>query len=755
MLTVKAHWKLGSVNQLPMGFIFLWGKGFGNLARIGKYKIKNEGRFMFNRRLMIIIALLGLTIGALWWNWQSPIGESLRTGESVLSSARYSQDLNGSWNKFSSLRQAWTRESEPPKGNEDPLFLTDERSLTLPSSERISVVAKRFRIPGEWSSRTMLLTFNGVQGHANVYLNGIASSQKIGEFEGSGGADGLEIPAKSFRYGEDNILVVELAGSAVRRTMFLGSDWPKSGKITGSIRLDAAVETTLKPPQVKVTWLGNTAQITLTTALQHHGFSQEGPWTITGVLSDGSAGIAEQILTVNNKKGVDNQPVNLTFTVPDAKRWTMQKPFLYQMYIKVTNGKGDLDDLAFPIGLRSLALTSGKWVLNDQVIPIKGVALTTLKESLLRHSGQAELWLKSEQKKGINLIYFIGQIPDELWLQAADRVGMGVWAELPVELIPSSRLPQPNAFQKVVQAKMLHPSLWAWTVGKGLDSDVLAQRYLGEAVKEVQPDLAFAIKTTPTILWGISAEQSLEVQGNRLEGVWGKVTTDSLESSSVQWVEEPYAAGMWSLLMIFLVWMNVRSVTWRYKEISARKPKRRLRSAWFWNGLFVFARQGLLAGLVTSGIFRISIQLNPWLSHLWPGLDLIQTQSPWLIWAMLSVLFMIIRLLQVGVGAPHLPDAPHSLALVYWLERRYYFAVFISIGWALLHYGLPFYIPIIGYILLVLLFLPIRIHDIRRIGGHYRSFLWVPGIITGAVLIWAALHYADWVYLWHMVKSVY
>jgi len=709
---------------------------------------------MFNRRLMIFIALLALVLGTLWWSWQSPMGDSLQTGQSALSTARYSQNLNGSWDQFSSLRQAWTTESERLIGNHDQSLslLTNRQPITLPSSEKISVVAKRIRIPGEWSSRTMLLTLNGVQGHASVYLNGIASSQKIGDFEGSGGADEFEIPAQAFRYGEDNIVVVELAGSRAQSTMFLGSDWPKSGKITGDIRLEAVVETTIMPPQVDISWTGNTAQITVKTGLQHHGFSPEGPWTVSGVLSDGSAGVAEQTLTVNAQAGADNQPVNLTFTVPNAKRWTMKAPFLYQMYLTVTNSKGDLDDLALPLGLRSIALTSGKWVLNDQVIPIKGEALTVQEESRLRHAGQTESWLKAEQQKGINLIYFIGQVPDELWLQAADRVGMGVWTELPVELIPSSRLPQPNIFQKTIADKMLHPSLWAWTVGKGLDSDALAQTYFRKAVNEVQPDLAFAIKMTPGILPGLSAEQSLYVQGNKLQGGWGEVTTRILPTSSAKWVQEPFVAETWSLVMIFLVWMNIRSVTWRYKQISERKPKRRLRNAWFWNGLFVFARQGMLAGLVTSGIFHIQVHSNPWLSYAWPRLNLIQAQSPWLIWAMLSVLFMLIRLLQVGVAASNLPGAPHSVALIYWLERRYYFAAFISIGWALLPWGLPFYIPILGYIVFAFLFLPIRIHDIRRIGGHYRAFLWVPGIITSAFFIWASLHYADWLYLWHMFQ---
>src|SRR5665648_338762 len=310
-----------------------------------------RGYSMFNRRLMIFIALLALTIGTLWWDWQSPIGEPLQTGQSALSAARYSQDLNGSWDKFSSLRQAWTTESQPTKANPDPSLITYGPPITLPSSEKVSVVAKRFRIPGEWSSRTMLLTFNGVQGHAKVYLNGSTNSQIIGEFEGSGGADVIEIPAKSFRYGEDNVLLVELAGSTGQRTMVLGMDWPKSGEITGNVRLEAAVETALMSPEVKVTWVENTAQITVNTSIQHHGVSLEGPWIVTGVISDGSAGIEEQILTVNAKEGSDSQTVTLNFTVPDAKRWTLQAPFLYQLYLKVTNSKGDLDDLALPFCL--------------------------------------------------------------------------------------------------------------------------------------------------------------------------------------------------------------------------------------------------------------------------------------------------------------------------------------------------------------------------------------------------------------------
>lgn len=707
---------------------------------------------MLNRRLMIFIALLALTVGALWWFWQNPNGMSLQAGESLTSTTRFTQDLNGAWDRFSSLRQAWTTESERANGKTNQSFLTKGLPLTLPSSERVTVMAKRFQIPGEWSSRTMRLTLNGVQGHAVVYLNGIEQIQNVGEFEGSGGTDRLEIPAKAFRYGKDNILMIELSASASQRAMFLGSAWPESGRITGNISLEAVVDTTIAPPELTVSWQENTATLTVRTHLEHHGFFSDGPWTVSGVLSDGSAGVGEQTLTVQPQENT-YEPVTLRFNIPDARRWSGQTPFLYQLHLTVSNGKGDRDDVALSLGLRSLAFASGKWVMNGQPLAIHGEALTPEQETQLRHNGQVEQWLKAEQKKGINLVYFIGQLPDELWLQTADRVGIGLWVELPMELIPSHRLPSTEVFQQSIAEKMRHPSLWAWTVGKGLAADAKAQNVLRQAAKDVQPDLAFALVTSPMIATGFPAGQSLLVQGNRLEGTWGQVQVETPLTVSPRWMKEPVVAGIWALIMLVFAWMSIRAVTWRYKEIGEKKPKRRLRNAWFWHGLFFLAREGMLAGLLTSGLYRLPIHVNPWFSHLWPGIELLQAQSPWLIWAVLTVLFILMRLLQVGVVAPHLPESPHPLGLIYWLERRYRWAVFIAIAWALLPWGISWSIPVLGYGVLVSLFLPIRIRDIRRIGGRYRPFLLVPGMIVSVIVVWIVIHWADALYLWDLLRT--
>ena len=706
---------------------------------------------MFNRRIIAYLAVLICLLIALWWTWRTPPGVSLNSAQSEFT-YRYTQSLDGNWDSFSSLHQAWTTETERVQGKTNQSFLTAGRVLTLPSSERFSIVAKRFRLPAEWSSRTMLLTLHGVSGHASIYLNGSASPEKLAEFEGSGGNDVVEIPPKAFRYGEDNILIIALDSGLGQRAVLMGSHWPNSGQISGDLSLQAVAETSLTSPQANVAWNGANAVLTLKVQLWHHGFVQAGPWTVDGVLSDGSAGVAEQITTVQPQANADHQAVTLTFTIPGAKRWTTQDPFLYQLHLTVTNSQGDRDDLAFPIGLRTLTFSNGKWLLNDQALLIKGVALAPDQEYAIRNSGKVDSWLESEQRRGINLIYFIGGVPDDLWLQAADRAGMGVWAELPAAGIPSNRLPKAAELQGLSAEKMLHPSLWAWTVGKGLDSDPAAQNYMREAVNVVQPDLAFALKAKPSSETGLPVQQALTVQGNKISGIWGSVQASGSAGKS-DWANEKVAAACWALLMLFLAGMNIRAVVWRYKEIGLSKPKRSLRNAWLWNSWFNLAREWLIGGLLTSVLYSLPTSFSVWFPHIWPGLELLQAQSPWLIWSIAGMIGVLLRLLQVGVAAPHFPDSPHTMGLTFWFERRYYFTVFVALCWAAVPWGVPAYYPLLGYVLLNCLFFPIRFRDVRRMGGHYAPLLWVPGILLGVAVIWGALHYADWIFLWHMLYS--
>ncbi len=704
---------------------------------------------MFRFRVISLIVLLAILVGVLWWTWKVPEGLFLPSTQEISSTQRWNQDLSGTWDKFSSIRQAWLTEEQLINGKKPKYSLNSGGQFQLPSNQSFSVAAKRFRIPAEWSARTIQFTASGVKGHATVYLNGEDSVHQIGEFEGSGVQDIIEIPATAFNYGEDNVILIRLTASKAQRESLFSLTWPSEGQITGQIGLQAVVGTALTNPLINVSWDQDNAVVTVTTQLVHYNLSENGPWSVRGVLSDGSAEVAQQSLVVESD-GTPKQTVVLKFDTLGVHRWTRQDPFLYQLHLTVSNSKGDQDDLALPLGLRSLASREGIWQLNQETIEINGSGLSAEKEARLRNAGEIESYIKSQQEKGVNLLYFLGTFPDELWLQAADRLGMGIWVEWPLGMIPASRLPDPGEFRELVSKGSRHPSVWAWTIGKELENTPETTVFIKEAEELSSPNLTFDLRLKDFTIPQFSSEHSILIQGNALKGSWGQVNIkESNSSKPLLWPQERLASQVWAILLVFIYWMNLRTISWNYKEMTEKRPKRRLRRAWYWQGWAFLAREGTLAGVITACFYRLPNDWGTWFSHLWPGLELIRNQSPWLIWAVLTLVLMLLRVLQVGLVSTHLPGSPHPLGLIYWLERRYYWIILVVLLWVLGPFGIPIYIPLETYFVLNLLFLPLRITDIHRIGGYYRLFLVLPGVLGISIAFWVVSHWADWFFLWH------
>ncbi|KLU60430.1 evolved beta-galactosidase subunit alpha [Peptococcaceae bacterium CEB3] len=724
---------------------------------------------MFNRRAAIVLVLLVLSLSVLFVSWQSSLSQGLPAGKDIVSAQRWQISLAGGWDKFSSVRAAWTGEigAQPPKSKFG--FLTREEPFYLPSGTEFAVAARKFRIPNEWSARTMQLVLGGVDGRVRVYLNGIDSAHKVGEFEGLGGTTRVAIPAGAFRYGTDNVLILRLSAGVGQRSVLFGSGWPAAGTITGELALEAVTATSLGKPRVTVAWQGSSAQVTVQADLRHHGLMEEGPWTVSAVLSDGSAGVARASQVVRPGGG-ERESVTFHLAVAGARPWSPKTPFLYQLHLTVANPAGDQDDLAFPVGLRSLSLAGGKFVLNGQPLAIHGAALDPAEEREIRRTGRIAAFLQEERRQGVNLIYFVGSVPDPLWLQAADQAGIGVWGEWPVALTPAARLPNPSIFSAL--AENYHPSLWAWTVGKRLDPAAPLAGYFSLAKQAAAPSLAFAVRANPRPLWGVPSDQAPVIEGGTLQGPWGRVVPLAASAAGTGkevspatgsqgqgtnggkvWPGRGFAFG-WGFLILYVTLMDLRSATWLYKEIDEKKPKRRLRQAWFWQGLSIWVRAGTLSAILTAGIFRLPSGLGFWFPDLWPGAMVLQRQNPWLIWLALGLAIVLLRLLQTGLAAPRLPGSPHPYGVALWLEQRYRWFIIPGVFWAGVAWGWPWWTSLAAYAGLSFLVLPWRRRDVHRIGGKYRVLLYIPLLLTLLAFIWLCLRWPDVAFLWHLGSIV-
>ncbi|AGA70231.1 beta-galactosidase/beta-glucuronidase [Desulfitobacterium dichloroeliminans LMG P-21439] len=696
---------------------------------------------MFNRRLYILILTLAITLGLLLWNWHSTPGVLLESASSLTSVNRWEMDLGGQWKIYPSLRQAWITETDlEEKGNNSPL--TGGEYGLLPSNLDFHVATKAFTVPAEWNARSLMLQINGVYGEGAIYLNGMESSNRIGYVESEGGSSRIQVPVSALRHGQENLLLLEITAPPSQRKTFLGSPYPAKGRITGAVSLQAIMETSIENPQLHSVWEKETALVRVDFQLSHHGFSEYGPWTVQGVISDGSAEVA-QIMTQVQADESPVQPVSVTFQIPNGHVWSPEDPFLYQAYLTVSNTRGDRDDIAFAVGLKSLDYQEGSFSLNGQQLAIRGLALSPAKGYELRNRGEVADWLKECKAQGYNLIYFSGDLPDEYWLVEADRVGIGVWTELPSSsMIPAQHLPEPRSWEDWIRVSSLHPSVWAYTSGIGLEYNPQA------LLKDYEQAVQTMVKPIPAFNFNLTDEITIQ-------GTWGEIEQPQVNrtTSELLWPAEQLVSWVWTALLIIVAWSNLVAVNWRYKELQNKKPKRALRIAWFWQCLAMLTREMTIAGLLTALIFNTHVPWAHWIPNQWPIWEGIRLQSPWLIWVMMGSLFVLFRLLQIGVVAPRMPGTPDVMGLAAWLERRYFWNWMVGVLWVLQGWGVPRSVPILAYVAFHILFLPLKIRDTHRVGGRYAAFLWVPGIlilILGAV---AAFRWEDFFYALHLLQQ--
>ncbi|KUO60700.1 MAG: hypothetical protein APF84_15940 [Gracilibacter sp. BRH_c7a] len=709
---------------------------------------------MFRRFTIILISFFVLSILILTFSWNSDQGVEVYSSKPVIKVYRITQDLGGKWNSYSSLKEAWAREEILKDSDGILTGVKQTESIIVPSSTGLSVIAKRFSVAGQWGSRTAQLIVEGFYGEGKVYLNGINDINYIGEVKGIGGIHKLEISPSSFDFSQDNTIYIEFTPRTVQKEKLFGWIWPQKGRITGQIKLEAVPETTLDTTKLSFSYNRSTEQLVVTTILNHHQNLEKEPWVINGVLKNNGQKVAECLLPVSSN-GKYAQQVDLIFNLPDPKFWSLENPYLYDLDLSVINSRGDQDSIQIPLGISQLTMELGKWKINNQDIDVKGLAITQEDEYVLRNQQAMPGWLQEAKDKGINVIYFMGFFPDESWLYAADEIGLGIWLELPVNMVPGKRIPNPNIYEGLIDFNSRHPSIMAWTLAKGLEPNQYSENYIQKFRQKISANKPVYHLTYSSGLEIIKGVENVILTADGFRGTWGSVNfSDSGggdSDSSSSWKEEKTSAIVWFIWLSFISIQNFRAVKWNYSELANRNPKRAVRTAFFWQCLHLVSRLGTLGGVITSVLFRVPLDIPPWLPYDLEIIRILQIQNPFLIWFFISTFLIVWRLLQVGVSTSAFPNNPSSLGLACWLERKYGWIFLVGLGWLLTFYGFPFYLSLITYLLLSLIMLPLRISQVWKAGGKYTYLSLIPFTVGAGVLILGIGYREDFHYVWSMV----
>ncbi len=148
-----------------------------------------------------------------------------------------------------------------------------------------------------------------------------------------------------------------------------------------------------------------------------------------------------------------------TIRISNPKLWSPQTPSLYK--IVITNEFGDYFETFF--GIRTISVEGNKILLNGEPLYIVG-ALDQNFYPKTHYSLPDKISLLSELTKAkemtLNLLRFHVKIPDNLYLDLCDEIGILVWIDLPYarKLDDTSKNNLENLLKNVLERHSNHPS---------------------------------------------------------------------------------------------------------------------------------------------------------------------------------------------------------------------------------------------------------------------------------------------------------
>ena len=217
--------------------------------------------------------------------------------------------------------------------------------------------------------------------------------------------------------------------------------------------------------------------------------------------------VASQTVPAKNGK------VNANISVPDAKQWSAETPWLYTLDVAVYNKAGQTESTSIEIGFRDVKIEGGQLLVNGKPVLIKGAnrhemnpykGYVVTEEDMIRD-------ILIMKKLNINAVRTCHYPDDPLWYTLCDRYGLYVVDEANVESHgmmygpgvlaknPDFEYAHVDRAVRLVQRDFNHPSVIIWSLGnEGGDGPNYAASY--DAVKAM--DTSRPVQYEPAIWEG-------------------------------------------------------------------------------------------------------------------------------------------------------------------------------------------------------------------------------------------------------------
>lgn len=292
-------------------------------------------------------------------------------------------------------------------------------------NERNLWYKRSFTVPAGWSGKRVTLNFGAVDRKATVYVNGQQVGQHSGGYDAfsfditpylcSGGSNELVVGAFDPTTGDDMLGKQTLNPGGIFYT-------PSSG-IWQTVWLEPVAAAHITRLDMTPDLASNQLRVIV------HGSSLAGH-TIEAVAS--AAGT--QVGNASGSAGAE-----ITIPVPDARLWSPDDPFLYDLTVRVRSSDGTVvDEVGSYFGMRSITvgtvdgvprpLLNGKYMFQygplDQGFWPDGLYTAPTDEAL-------KFDLQAARDLGMNMVRKHIKVEPQRWFYWADTLGLLVWQDIP------------------------------------------------------------------------------------------------------------------------------------------------------------------------------------------------------------------------------------------------------------------------------------------------------------------------------------
>lgn len=402
---------------------------------------------------------------------------SFSTAQTTLnSSARITYTINDNW-RFLPDNASEAEKAAKSDGNWEIVNLphtwnAEDAFDDTPDYRRgASWYRKNLQISPDLKGKRIYLYFEGANQTADVYVN----EKLVGSHIGGYTAFAFDV-TDAVKFGETNLVAVKVDNSFNADIAPLTADFTFYGGIYRDVWLIATDELHFKTtdyasPGVTVTtpnFTGTNGTVSVRGAIVNDSSKARRVEVINSVTDAEGREVSSSVSNLEIKSDSESDFESATKTIANPKLWSPENPYLYTVKTTIRENGVTTDEVSNPLGFRWFKYDANGFYLNGKPVKLRGAN---------RHQDYAGMGnavpdsihvrdMELMKSAGYNFVRLAHYPQDPAVLQAADRLGIMLWEEIPiVNYITISQKFNENAAQmlrEMIRQHRNHPSVIMW-----------------------------------------------------------------------------------------------------------------------------------------------------------------------------------------------------------------------------------------------------------------------------------------------------